>query len=65
MIPKLTRRTCPSRRDRSRSARFGCPRTSPLGPNGEIVGIEILDASERLDFEKGKPLIELENIGTV
>lgn len=36
-----------------------------LGPNEEIVGIEILDASERLGFEKGRPLIELENIGTV
>lgn len=33
-----------------------------LGPNEELVGIEILDASEQLGFEKGKPAIELENI---
>ena len=33
-----------------------------LGPHEELVGIEILDASEQLGFEKGKPLIELENI---
>jgi len=33
-----------------------------LGPKEEIVGIEILDASEHLGFKKGKPKIELENI---
>ncbi len=33
-----------------------------LGAHEELVGIEILDASEQLGFEKGKPLIELENI---
>lgn len=36
-----------------------------LGPNEEIVGIEILDASEQLGFERKKPTIELENIETV
>ncbi len=33
-----------------------------LGPKEEIVGIEILDASEHLGFKKGKPEVELENI---
>ena len=33
-----------------------------LGPKEEIVGIEILDASENLGFKKGKPKKELENI---
>ena len=33
-----------------------------LGPEEEIVGIEILDASEHLEFVKEKPEIELENI---
>jgi uncharacterized protein YuzE len=33
-----------------------------LGPNEEVVGIEILDASEQLGFDKGKAAIELENI---
>ena len=33
-----------------------------LGPNEEIVGIEILDASEHFDFKKEKPEIILENI---
>ncbi|HDZ00147.1 MAG TPA: DUF2283 domain-containing protein [Nitrospirae bacterium] len=33
-----------------------------LGPNEEIVGIEILDASEHFGFEKENPKIELENI---
>jgi uncharacterized protein YuzE len=33
-----------------------------LGPNEEIVGIEILDASEHFDFKKEKPEITLENI---
>jgi uncharacterized protein YuzE len=35
-----------------------------LGPNEEIVGIEILDASEQLGFQKENPTIELENIVT-
>ncbi len=33
-----------------------------LGPNEEIVGIEILDASEHFGFKKENPGIELENI---
>jgi len=33
-----------------------------LGPNEEIVGIEILDASEHFDFNKERPEIILENI---
>jgi len=33
-----------------------------LGPNEEIVGIEILDASEHFSFKKENPKIELENI---
>jgi uncharacterized protein YuzE len=33
-----------------------------LGPNEEIVGIEILDASEHFGFAKESPAIELENI---
>lgn len=33
-----------------------------LGPNEEIVGIEILDASEHLGLNKEKPAIELENL---
>lgn len=33
-----------------------------LGPNEEIVGIEVLDASEHFGFKKEKPEIELENI---
>lgn len=33
-----------------------------LGPNEEIVGIEVLDASEHFDFKKEKPEIKLENI---
>jgi uncharacterized protein YuzE len=33
-----------------------------LGPNEEIVGVEILDASEHYDFKKEKPEIILENI---
>lgn len=33
-----------------------------LGSNEEIVGIEILDASEHLGFEKENPRIKLENI---
>ncbi|OGV96937.1 MAG: hypothetical protein A3I04_01095 [Nitrospinae bacterium RIFCSPLOWO2_02_FULL_39_110] len=33
-----------------------------LGPNEEIVGIEVLDASEHFGFNKATPEIELENI---
>lgn len=33
-----------------------------FGPNEEIVGIEILDASDHLDIRKENPLIELENL---
>lgn len=33
-----------------------------LGPSEEIVGIEILDASEHFNFKKENPKIELENI---
>ncbi|MEW6457058.1 MAG: DUF2283 domain-containing protein [Acidobacteriota bacterium] len=33
-----------------------------FGPNEEIVGIEILDASEHLEIQKDKPRVELENI---
>lgn len=33
-----------------------------LGPNEEIVGIEILDASEHFGFKKERLEIELENI---
>lgn len=33
-----------------------------LGPHEEVVGIEILDASEHLGFEREKPVIELQNI---
>lgn len=33
-----------------------------FGPNEEIVGIEILDASDHLDMSKEDPLIELENL---
>ena len=33
-----------------------------LGPNEEIVGIEVLDASEHFGFKKEKPEIKLENI---
>lgn len=33
-----------------------------LGPKEEIVGIEILDASEHFGFKKENPEIELENI---
>ena len=36
-----------------------------LGPNEEIVGIEILDASEHLVLSKEKPVIELENLAPV
>ncbi|MDH5186881.1 MAG: DUF2283 domain-containing protein [candidate division WOR-3 bacterium] len=33
-----------------------------FGPNEEIVGIEVLDASEHLEIQKDAPRIELENI---
>ncbi len=33
-----------------------------LGPNEEIVGIEVLDASEHFGFSKEKPEIKMENI---
>lgn len=33
-----------------------------LGPGEEIVGIEVLDASEHFGFKKDKPVIELENL---
>jgi uncharacterized protein YuzE len=36
-----------------------------LGPNEEIVGIEILDASDHLGLSKDKPVIELENLRPV
>lgn len=36
-----------------------------LGPGEEILGIEILDASEHLGFKKEKPEIKLENINVI
>ncbi len=33
-----------------------------FGPNEEIVGIEVLDASQHLDLSKDNPLVELENL---
>ena len=33
-----------------------------LGPHEEIVGIEVLDASKHLGFDKGHPKVELENL---
>jgi len=33
-----------------------------FGPHEEIVGIEILDASEHLDIEKEAPKVELGNL---
>ncbi|MCX8014668.1 MAG: DUF2283 domain-containing protein [candidate division WOR-3 bacterium] len=33
-----------------------------IGPNEEIMGIEILDASENLKISKVEPQVELENI---
>ena len=33
-----------------------------LGPQEEIVGIEILDASKHLGIDKAHPRIELENL---
>ncbi|MBI4063013.1 MAG: DUF2283 domain-containing protein [Elusimicrobia bacterium] len=36
-----------------------------LGPKEDIVGIEILSASEHLDFLKKKPTVHLENLKAV
>jgi uncharacterized protein YuzE len=36
-----------------------------MGPSEEIVGIEILDASDHFGFKKEKPEIELENLQVV
>lgn len=33
-----------------------------LGPHEEIVGIEILDASKHLGFDRNQPKVELENL---
>ncbi|MBI2855319.1 MAG: DUF2283 domain-containing protein [Chloroflexi bacterium] len=33
-----------------------------FGPGDEVVGIEILDASEHLQFDRRKPGIKLENL---
>ncbi len=33
-----------------------------FGPNEEIVGIEVLDASQHLDLSKENPSVELENL---
>ena len=33
-----------------------------LGPKEEIIGIEILDASEHLDLERLQPKVMLENL---
>ena len=33
-----------------------------LGPHEEIVGIEVLDASEHLGFSRDRPEIEVENL---
>jgi len=33
-----------------------------LGPHKEIVGIEILDTSKHLGFDKTQPKVELENL---
>jgi uncharacterized protein YuzE len=33
-----------------------------FGPNEEIVGIEVLDASEHLGLSREKPQVELENL---
>ena len=33
-----------------------------LGPQEEIVGIEILDASKHLGFDRSQPKVELENL---
>ena len=36
-----------------------------FGPNEEILGIEVLDASKHMGFGKGKPEIKLENLEAV
>ena len=36
-----------------------------LGPGEEIVGIEILDASENLGFSRETPRVQLENLEAV
>ena len=36
-----------------------------LGPHEEIVGIEILDASKHLGFDRSQPKVELENLKPV
>jgi len=33
-----------------------------LGPHEEIVGIEVLDASKHLGFDKAHPMVEIENL---
>ena len=33
-----------------------------FGPNEEIVGIEVLDASEHLGLSRREPRVELENV---
>ncbi len=33
-----------------------------FGPNEEIIGIEVLDASQHLDLTKEDPSVELENL---
>ena len=33
-----------------------------LEPHEEIVGIEVLDASKHLGFDKAQPIVELENL---
>lgn len=33
-----------------------------FGPNEEIIGIEILDASEHLGWSREEPKVELENV---
>ncbi|MBI4288925.1 MAG: DUF2283 domain-containing protein [Chloroflexi bacterium] len=36
-----------------------------FGPGEEIVGIEVLDASEHMGFTKKKPTVKLENLEPV
>ena len=33
-----------------------------LGPDEEVIGIEILDASKHLSLTKGSPTVKLENL---
>ncbi len=35
-----------------------------IGPGEEVLGIEILDASQHLDLSKKKPTIKLENLSS-